>query len=162
MKNAMLKNLLKFFGAGIGIVALAIGAISGVQYLKYRYSPEYKAEREIKNLIKAYEEDPYGGDTPEETLRLFIDALKKGDTDLAAKYFVMEKREKEKKYLHDIKEKKLVARFLQDLNKLSDKYPFVEGRTDRFIFEAFNENKELVLQANLVKNKIGKWKIEDL
>ncbi len=33
--------------------------------------------------------DTYGGKTPEETLGMFIDALKKGDVELASKYFVL-------------------------------------------------------------------------
>jgi len=34
-------------------------------------------------------EDTYGGKTPEETLNLFIEALKKEDLELASKYFVL-------------------------------------------------------------------------
>ncbi len=43
-------------------------------------------QKGIKEMMK---KDDVGGETPEETLRLFIDALKAGDTDLASKYFVL-------------------------------------------------------------------------
>jgi len=39
---------------------------------------------------KAMREDTFGGKTPEETLQMFIDALKKGDVDLASKYFMLD------------------------------------------------------------------------
>ena len=81
----MLKSVIKFFLGGVAIAALGIGALWGADYLRYRNSPEYRAQQEIENIKKEIADDPYGGDTPEETLRLFIDALKQGDTDLAAK-----------------------------------------------------------------------------
>lgn len=43
-------------------------------------------------LEKAYREDTYGGDTPEATLRMFVEALEKKDFELAAKYFIPEER----------------------------------------------------------------------
>jgi hypothetical protein len=49
---------------------------------------EYMKLAEI--LPAKYRADSYGSTTPEGTLALFIDALKKGDADLAAKYFVVE------------------------------------------------------------------------
>lgn len=44
-------------------------------------------------LSQPYREDTYGGKTPEETWAMFLDALKKGDVELASKYFVVEKQE---------------------------------------------------------------------
>lgn len=45
------------------------------------------AEREA-----AYKADQYGGATPEETLRLFVEALEQKDYVLASKYFVVEEQ----------------------------------------------------------------------
>lgn len=39
--------------------------------------------------------DIYGGKTPQETLNMYIDAVEKGDYELASKYFVIEKQEEE-------------------------------------------------------------------
>lgn len=39
--------------------------------------------------------DTYGGKTPQETLQMYIDAVEKGDFELASKYFIGEKQEKE-------------------------------------------------------------------
>lgn len=46
-----------------------------------------KLEQDIKTALKA---DTYGGKTPQETLDLFIDALRKEDVELAAKYFMLD------------------------------------------------------------------------
>ena len=42
-----------------------------------------------QKYTKAMTEDVYGGKTPEETLNMFVDALKKDDIDLASKYFLL-------------------------------------------------------------------------
>ena len=44
---------------------------------------------------EAYYNDDFGGSTPQETLDLFIKALKDGDTALASRYFVIQDREKQ-------------------------------------------------------------------
>ena len=59
-------------------------------------------EKEQDRLLEAYKNDTYGGATPEETWGMFIAALEKGDTDLAAKYFIVEKQEEMKKELDQI------------------------------------------------------------
>ncbi len=45
-----------------------------------------------KGMKLAYEQDTYGGVTPEETLALFVDALEAGNIELAAKYYIPEKQ----------------------------------------------------------------------
>src|SRR3989344_9643294 len=71
------------------------------------------------NLAELYKKDTYGGKMPEETLQLFIDALKKGDTDLAAKYFVPEKQKQEAEGLKISRDKNLLSWYL---NIITGKY----------------------------------------
>ncbi len=59
-----------------------IGFSSQKEYLEY-----------YEGLKKEYQKDTYGGSTPKETLQLFINALKAGNTELAAKYFIVEKQQ---------------------------------------------------------------------
>lgn len=47
---------------------------------------KYQSDR----LEEQYKNDTYGGDTPEETLRLFVEAIEKKDYELAAKYYLPE------------------------------------------------------------------------
>ena len=76
----------KLIWAGI-IVAALILAVIGWQYWQYMQSPYYQQMRAVK-MIEAQqkESDKWGGKTPEETVRLFTEAIKKGDFELASKY----------------------------------------------------------------------------
>ncbi|MCX7589835.1 MAG: hypothetical protein N2Z85_02760, partial [Patescibacteria group bacterium] len=91
------KRFLKFAFALFLIIAI----FSGTVFVYENYlNPKAKLAKEQQknyekylqmqaNYEKAMKEDTYGGKTPEETLKLFIDALKKEDFDLASKYFVL-------------------------------------------------------------------------
>lgn len=59
---------------------------------------EYIAKHDAE-LEAAYKADTYGGATPEETLKLFIEALEKKDYELASKYFVVERQQSALVYL---------------------------------------------------------------
>ncbi len=80
----------------VGLVALVGNGI----YRYYRmvnsvaiYEKEYNARIAAENAAKMA--DTYGGKTPAETLSLYIEAVKKGDYELASKYFVEKYRQKE-------------------------------------------------------------------
>ena len=153
----MTKNVVKFFGGAIAIVAIGMGILFAIDYIRYQKSPEYQAQKEVEHIKKEYREDPYGGDTPEETLHLFIEALKKGDTNLAAKYFVLDKQEEWRGDLAKIQEKGLLGEMIGDLGNLkADK---IEGDTARYFIVAENgQGAPLVL----IRIANGKWKIRTL
>lgn len=76
----------KLIWSGV-ILAVLILAVIGWQYWQYTQSPYYQQMKAVKYLEKmAKESDKWGGKTPEETVRLFTEAVKKGDFDLASKY----------------------------------------------------------------------------
>ena len=69
------------------ILAVLILAVVGWQYWQYIQSPYYQQMKAVKILEEmAKESDKWGGKTPEETVRLFTEAVKKGDFELASKY----------------------------------------------------------------------------
>lgn len=76
-----------------GLVLVALGLIA-------LYAPSYWRDYQLRKLTeelqKPYREDTYGGKTPEETFDMFLDAIKKGDLELAVKYFVVKERDKQK------------------------------------------------------------------
>ncbi len=151
----MWKNLLKFLGLAAIVVLLGFGVLLGIQYVRYRNSPEYRAELDLKNLEKQYAEDPYGGDTPEETLRLFIDALKKGDTDLAAKYFVLDKQKEWREDLSKLKDKNLLDETVADFERLK-----LSKKTEREAFFTLIGADGIGTNVILYKNFAnGLWKI---
>jgi len=155
----MFKNAAKFVGGGIAIVAVGIGVIFLIDYVRYQKSPEYRAIKEIQKIKKEIAEDPYGGDTPEEALRLFIEALKQGDTDLAAKYFVYDEQEQWREDLAKIKDKGLLDEMVRDLGTTKRGKNISMTNT---VFSAVNKDNEVITVINVVKAQNGKWKIQDL
>ena len=113
----------------------------------------------IKEIEDQYKKDMYGGDTPEETIQLFIDALKKEDIDLAAKYFVIDKQEEWLDNLQKIKEKNMLAKMVKDLER--EKSKKLTG-DDVATFYISNDKRELALIIRTIKGVNGIWKIEDM
>ena len=153
----MFKNMTKFAGVMIAIVLVGGLVLLIMQYIRYRYSPEYRVEKNLKEIEKQYAEDSYGGDTPEETLALFISALKVGDTNLAAKYFVLDAQAQWREDLAVMKEKGFLVEMVKDLNKTSTK---IDG--DTAFFTLTNQDmpeSQLVMHKNPLNNR---WKITEL
>ena len=86
----------KFAAWFVGIVVIVLAAASLASYV----SPEARRDRELQRNYLQYQKgmsefeaamraDTYGGKTPQETLDMFVDALKKGDVELASRYFVL-------------------------------------------------------------------------
>ncbi|MBU2082259.1 tetratricopeptide repeat protein [Patescibacteria group bacterium] len=80
------KRKKKLIAAGV-VLAVLILSVIGWQYWQYTQTPYYKQMQVVKELEKmAKESDKWGGKTPEETVALFADAVKKGDFGLASKF----------------------------------------------------------------------------
>ena len=139
---------------------MVFGALYGVDYYSnYKiYSQERANEKYAKDLEKQYMEDTYGGKTPEETLALFIDALKKGDTDLAAKYVVIDEQGKVRADL-------LQAKTTGNLNKVIERLGLLKkskAETNEASFVIFGEDHIVKYQILLGKNPNSVWKILEL
>ena len=154
----MSKNPLKFFIRGLLIIAIGFGAVYAIQFWRQRTNPEYQVLQYFKDLERQYREDPYGGSTPEETLRLFIDALKKGDIDLAAKYFLIEEQKKEYSYLESLKKEDNLKRAIEDAEKLK----LSKLEEERAFFTIANEKNIVEVQVVLNRLPNGRWKITEL
>lgn len=160
--NLMVKNIFRFSGTLLIIVFLGGGVILTLRYFN---PPSDEAQnrarvtQQMRELERLAKEDLYGGDTPEETLRLFIEALKKGDTDLAAKYFVMDKQQEWREDLAKIKEKGLLGEMVKDLERKKYQHAISDTQT---IFDIANDNKEAILSIRINKISSGVWKMVDL
>ena len=91
-------------------VIVLIFIIGGWFVWENYWSPDAKRHRQLQENIDAYNNyisnyeaamkaDTYGGKTPQETLDMFVDALKKGDMDLASKYFALDTNQNSPDYL---------------------------------------------------------------
>ena len=142
----------------VAVLVALLATLYGGYFLVKRYE-ENKEYKEFVKYMEEYKNDTYGGKTPEETLQLFINALKAGDTDLAAKYFVFGKREKMKNDLKIGKERGNLEKFLEYLNNPKKGKEVYEGA---YII-TFYKDKKVLMRIDLFFNKQAKiWKIESL
>ena len=141
------------------MVLIGLGVLYALPFFDPARRQEQETLRKMQEIEKQYQNDTYGGDTPEETLALFVDALKKGDTDLAAKYFVIDEQEKWKQDLSQIKEKGLLSVMIGDLERAE----LSKKESDRTFFVVVNENNEVTAQIVMKKSNLNKkWKIAEL
>ena len=149
------KTSLKFVGI---FVVVIIAASAAIYYANYYFSPEQKALRYYAELERQYREDTYGGKTPEETLQLFIDALKAGDIELASKYFVVEEKERRRNELITVKDKGELDRIVERAMELN----LSKIESNRAWFVVTNEHRVIKYEALLDKNINGVWKITSI
>ena len=135
---------------------------------KYRRQVEENMEKYNeweKNYTKAMTEDTFGGKTPQETLDLFIDALKKEDVELASKYFLLnEIGQVDQEWVDGLNQKKSegklqeIALLLTKLQKDQESSSF-----DTVWFSILNSDGIADYSAILKLNEFSKiWKIESL
>ena len=123
--------------------------IKAAEYIK-------KQEELTKQMLK---NDAYGGKTPEETLKLFVDALKKKDYKLAAKYYLPWKQKEAEKFV-----KTWIYDYSDGLKKFLDAYS--KQRIERrsgvgihlLIFLGPNTKDHYTIYFELNKEN-GIWKI---
>ncbi|MDP1706781.1 MAG: hypothetical protein Q8L36_03095 [bacterium] len=141
------------------------------------WSPEARGNRETqknyqkyldweKGYNEAMKNDTYGGKTPQETLNMFIEALKAGDTELASKYFVLTEKEGNsraelKSVLDDKKRQDNLEEIISVVSRAKpDNNSSYEG-TAWFVLK--NEQGLVEYSVVLKLNKeSGVWKIESL
>ncbi len=104
MKNMRFLSRKKIVISGILILGLALLYFL-IPYSYYSYH-SWKINKDYKEFEKSFldylKSDVYGGKTPEETYNLYLSALKKGDLELASKYYWWERQVKEKERLEKL------------------------------------------------------------
>ena len=160
------------FKRGIAIAVL-IAMLGGAGYLVFSWHYFYWNAPDRKNsdmaylwqwktyatgMKQAYAEDPYGGATPEETLKLFVDALRAGDIELASKYYIPEKQEE---VFHDLEKGKKNGNTLGYVEYLEnrDEGKFLSPNEYSF---SVSEGQEFLFYIRVVLNPANKkWKISE-
>lgn len=118
-----------------------------------------------RRYIEAMTSDTYGGKTPQETLDLFVAALRAEDVDLASKYFMLDdnlSREKWVKTLGVFKERGFLDDMVRDIGEA---IPNSSDSIDENDFKYILLDKEglATTTINFRLNTYSKvWKIESL
>lgn len=106
----------------IGII-IFIAIIIGFDFLRIAYFPtegeKFKkdVEKFEKELTDIYKKDIYGGETPEITYNLFINALKEGDIEIASKYFFLSDWDKKQAQFKEKQDKGELNEYINNLPK---------------------------------------------
>lgn len=144
----------KLIWAGIILAALIL-AVIGWQYWQYTQSVYYQQMKAVKEIEKmARESDKWGGKTPEETVRLFTEAVKKGDFELASKYG---NTELIKPKLEQIKNNDKLNTLIRGLE--TGEIKMFSGENDANL--EIKENGQKFRILSLSKSEGGTWKIDE-
>ncbi len=112
-----------------------------------------------EDMVARQKADTYGGDTPEETLRLFVEALEKKDYELASKYYVVEEQDDFKK---DLSNTKGFDEFKSSYYSQPKIIPVLLGSSGKYEIEIESKNTGAPYRVRFVKNEyINKWKLTE-
>ena len=95
------RKLWKFVVAFLAIILFSLVAFVGVAIFE-----QWRGERAVERLAEALRQaeqeiyqkqlaDAVGGKTPQETLRLYIEAVERGDFELASKFWIIDRQAEE-------------------------------------------------------------------
>ncbi len=169
----------KFVAVFVTLIVLVWGGFFA--YRRY-FSPEAKRDAEIRanyekatQAMQTFEDalraDTYGGTTPEETLALFIDALKKGNTGLASKYFALNTNMNSPDYLTRrewetaLDQAKTEGKLERIVGVLEGAVPDLKNRSyvSDYKLETLNADGSLAAYVDMELNKYSNvWKIESM
>ena len=167
----------KYWKFVVGFLGIIIVVAGGFFVWEKYFSPQAKINRETqknyekyleweRNYEKAMKEDTYGGKTPEETLQMFIEALRKEDVELASKYFVLRSDgSSDPKWKEGLIKTKEIGKLQEVINVLSKAKPDLGARISEeyYVFSTRDENGTVTADIDLRINKYsGVWKIESL
>lgn len=157
---------IKFGGiaATLVVVGLYAGYILGVlAYAKIigPYLAEMKYKKALEEYLKPYKEDVIGGNTPEETIDLFIDALKKGDYELAVKYFEIQEQPRWTESFKNPNRKNIDEWINEiEVNKKTWRREQISDIKVVFKYNTGTGDNEVTNFIYVRKNINNKWKIE--
>ncbi len=157
------------FVAGFFAVIIGIFVLANVGIWLWQKYDLWQGQKRVQNLAEALKKaeqedykramaDTYGGKTPQETLQMYIDAVEKGDYELASKYFIGDNQEEELKRLKSgaaIASKEMINTYIKTLKLVLDKKGkyALDGKY-------FSFNGEILVRMKLYPN--GIWKIIEI
>ena len=141
-KNKFWKFTRLFFAIIAGVFILYLAGAWGWYFLQ-QWQGQKAVQELAENLERVKREDyeramadTYGGKTPQETLQMYIEAVEKGDYELASKYFIGDKQAEELEKLKNTKNDvlKTYLGYIKNVfpwrSSLDDKNFVMEAKTD--------------------------------
>lgn len=159
-----MNTILVFLKSKKFLVGFAVVAVLAVIEFGYPVYRDWKFDRELQQLTdeinRPYLEDMHGGETPKETLEMFIAAVEGGDYDLASKYFVLSKQEEWRNTLYSAQKENKLNILMSEVKKtnqeITKEEPIWESR-EAYVF--INSNS---VSFGFSKYPQGIWKIKEI
>jgi len=160
----------------ICVVIIVLFGVSGtfgvIKERIQRTIDTYKTQKAIEQFYQGldeyyqkFAEDIYGGKTPQETLDMFIEALEKGDIDLAAKYFAMDDNLSRKEWEDGLKQAQQEGRIEEIIKELKKAQPSSSqpGYETAYEFMILGESGLADYSVEMEFNQYsGVWKIKSM
>lgn len=148
---------------GLGYAAWAIWLSPEAQLARQTQEQYEKYLSWQEQYEEAMKSDTFGGLTPQETLDMFVEALKEENVDLASKYFLLDENLSREKWVNALEDKKNKGELNEIINLLISAESAGSSMDGRFGFEIKNKEGEIVGDINMKLNKYSNiWKIESL
>lgn len=148
MKGVLKKILIVVFGL-VAIFVLWALIDSGYQAWQ-GYKWQKQTDKFQAALEQPYKEDTYGGKTPEETWGMFLDALKKGNIELASKYYDVGHQEKGKEFITKLKQENKLDEWIKETGGLKkSSRESLEGEAN-YYYDYFDEEFKQILSASVI------------
>jgi len=126
----------------------------------YKFRDQYRAIKNYNALVEMMKNDVYGGATPEETLKMFVEALKAGDVEKASLYFVLDETGSREKWVTALRKDK-EGGGLAEIITVFSQAKLSRAIENKTYYEVLNDRGVTRLSIVLLYN--GKvWKIESL
>jgi len=126
---------------------------------------ERHAAEAQQRYANAMAQDAYGAQTPQATLRMFIEALNAGDVELASKYFVLDENLSHEQWRQGLTEKKDSGELAGIVTMLEHAIPDAQAvRSDTsYTFKALDVSGDFDIYVDMQWNEHAKvWKIESV
>ena len=147
-------------GAFLALFVLVVGLVAwrafdtwrGRESVELLYEGLKRGQEELYQRQMA---DTYGGRTPQETLRMYIEAVEAGDYELASRYFIEENREKELRSFDNAIEED-IKNYLGPLKIILEREEGEYSLDEKY----FSFNGSILISLVLYPN--GIWKIVEI
>lgn len=173
------RNIFKTWAGVLAVIAVVASAVMFLPFFNEKFS-DWKAAREAQRLTEAYTKDNVGGQSPEETYDLYIQAVRSGDIELASKYFIAYKQDDRLEDLKEYRDQGFLNAHADELERIRKIWKKSEKSAEDWVSftyditiepnsTAFVEGKEVPIPAGtfqqesvFVKYPTNVWKIEVL
>lgn len=143
------KKIIKIIGIILGVLFVCYIAMIGPEIWK-SYQWQKSVEKWEEAQRKPFEEDIYGGKTPEETWAMFLDALKKGDIDLASKYHDVEHQGEAKKWLEDLKKNNELEQTIKEMEEFKKSKREALNNQANYYYDYFDKEFNQTLSSPVI------------